>query len=79
VSENDWKGFVERWRVAEQAEREWRRENPPSSDEAFAWCFESLRIYESMHGDPFVKDAVTLRKEEEARQAWTRLRKRWAS
>jgi hypothetical protein len=78
VSENDWKAFAERWREVAKEERRLRRLNPPSTQEAFAWCFESLRIYESMHGDPFVKDAVTLRKEEEAREAWTRLRQRWA-
>src|ERR1041385_732553 len=77
VSENDWKAFAERWRIAEKAEREWRRENRPSPEEAFAWCLESLRIFESMHGDPFIKDPLTLKREEEAREAWTRLRQRW--
>ena len=77
VSENDWKAYVERWKIVEKAQREWRREHPPSAAEAFDWCFESLSIYESMHGDPFVKDALTRRKEEEAREAWARLRERW--
>jgi hypothetical protein len=78
VSENDWKAFAERWREVGRHEREWRRNNPPSAREAFDWCVESLRIYESMHGDPFVKDAVTRRREQQARETWARLRQRWA-
>lgn len=78
MSENDWKAFAEHWKLAEQAEREWRRKHPPTTDEAFAFCLESLRIFESMHGDPFVKDRLALKREEEAREAWTRLRERWS-
>ena len=77
VSENDWEAFVEQHRAAAKAELDATRRNPNTSQQAIAWCLESLRLYESLHGNPFVKDAVTLRKEEHARQAWVRLRKRW--
>ena len=77
VSENDWKAFAERWRIAQKAERELTRRNPPTPQQAIAFCLESLRVFEAMHGNPFVKDAVTRRKEEEAREAWARLRERW--
>jgi len=78
VSENDWKGYAERWKIANKAEREWWRKNPTSSEEAIDWCLSSLRLFESMHGDPFVKDRVTRRDEAEAREAWARLRERWS-
>ena len=77
VSENDWKTFVEQHRAAEKAEREWLKHNPTTSKAAISACLEILRIYESLHGSPFIKDAVTLRKEKEAQEAWVRLRERW--
>jgi hypothetical protein len=77
VSENDWKAFAERWREVAKEERRLTRRNPPTPQEAIDWCLASLRMYERMHGNPFVKDAVTRRKEAEAREAWARVRERW--
>src|ERR1051325_115195 len=77
VAENDWKAFAERWREVAKEERRLTRLNPPTSREAIAWCLSSLRMYERMHGNPFVKDAVTRRKEAEAREAWALVRERW--
>jgi hypothetical protein len=77
VMENDWKAFAERWREAAKEERRLTRLNPPTADQASAACLELLTIYESLHGNPFVKDSVTLRKERDAQQAWLRLRQRW--
>lgn len=77
VSENDWKAFAEQWRAAAKEDRRLTRLHPPTSQEAIAWCLESLRIYERLHGNPFVKDAVTRRKERQAHEAWARLRERW--
>ena len=77
VSENDWKRFVENWRAAEAADREWLRKNPTSPQQAIAWSLELLNIREALHGNPFAKDAITLREEEEVRRTWARLRERW--
>ena len=77
VSENNWKAFVEQRRAAAKAEREWLKKNPTTPQQAIASSLELLNIYESLHGDPFVKDEITLREEEEARQAWKRLYERW--
>ncbi len=79
VSENDWKAYVERWKIANQAEREMTRREGPSPEQAISWCLESLCIFEAMHGDPFVKDPVTRKKEEEARRHWAQLRERWTA
>ena len=77
VSENDWKAFVEQRTAAAKAEREWLKKNPTTPQQAIALSLELLNIYESLHGNPFVKDEITLREEEEARQAWKRLYERW--
>jgi hypothetical protein len=74
---NDWKAFVERWRIAEKAERELARRDPMRPELAIELSLEMLNLYESLHGNPFVKDPITLREEEEVRQAWKRLRERW--
>ena len=77
VSENDWKGFVERRRAAAKAERELARRDPMPPELAISLSLEMLNLYESLHGNPFVKDEITLREEEEVRQTWKRLRERW--
>src|SRR5438874_5250133 len=59
VSENDWKTFVEQRRAAAKAEREWLKENPTTPQQAIALSLELLNIYESLHGNPFVKDEIT--------------------
>ena len=79
VNENDWKTFVEQRTAAAKAEREIARLDPLSRELAVELSLELLTIYESLHGDPFIKDAITLRDEEEVRQTWKRLRERWRS
>lgn len=75
--ENDWKRFVEERRAVARVERELLRKNPPTTREAVAHALELLNIYESLHGDPFVKDEITLREEQEVRETWKRLVERW--
>ena len=77
AEQNDWKTFVENRRAAAKAEREWLRKNPPAPEQAIAWSLELLNIYEYLHGNPFLKDDITLREEEEVRETWRRLRERW--
>jgi len=77
VSENDWKRFVEERRAAAKAERELARKDPMPLPLAISLSLEMLNLYESMHGDPFVKDEITLREEAEVRETWKRLRERW--
>jgi hypothetical protein len=77
VQENDWKTFVEQRRAAAKAERELARRDPMRPELAIALSLEMLNLYESLHGNPFVKDEITLREEEEVRRTWQRLRERW--
>ena len=77
VSENDWKAFAESRRAAEKAERELARRDPMPLQLAISLSLEMLNLYESLHGDPFVKDEITLREEAEVRETWKRLRERW--
>ena len=77
VSENDWKAFAERWKIANKAERELARRDPMPLQLVISLSLEMLNLYESLHGDPFVKDEITLREEAEVRETWKRLRERW--
>ena len=77
MSENDWKRFVDERRAVARIERQLLRQNPPTPEQAVADALELLNIYESLHGDPFVKDEITLREEEQVRETWARLIERW--
>ena len=77
VSENDWKRFVEERQAAARHEREVARANPMPLPLVISLSLEMLDLYEALHGNPFVKDAITLREEEEVRRTWKRLRERW--
>ena len=77
VSENDWKTFVANWRAADAADRQWQRQNPVSPQQAIAFSLELLNIREALHGDPFIKDEIRLKEEQEVRETWKRLRERW--
>ena len=77
VSENDWKAFVEQRRAVEKRERELARQNPMPLPLVISLSLEMLNLYEALHGNPFVKDEITLREEAEVRETWKRLRERW--
>jgi hypothetical protein len=77
VSENDWKAFVDQRRAGAKRERELARRDPMPRELVISLSLEMLNLYESLHGDPFVKDEIDRREEEEVRATWRRLRERW--
>jgi hypothetical protein len=73
---------VRRWarnhQAAAERERQAVREKPLSASQAFAFALELLVLDESLNGSPFKRhDPVSIREDEEVRQAWVKLRARW--
>lgn len=66
------------FRAASEREREEAAENPLTPQEAFAAAMALLVLDEQLNGSPFERfDPVSEREDEEAREAWVKLRARW--
>jgi hypothetical protein len=73
---------IRRWSANHEAaaarERAEARLHPLTASEAFSAALALLVYDESQNGSPFERlDPVTLREDEEVREAWAKLRARW--
>jgi hypothetical protein len=65
-------------RAAAQRELAVMRHRPLSPSDAFASALALLALDESLNGSPFHRvDSVSVREDQELRDAWAKLRTRW--
>jgi hypothetical protein len=78
MNRSDVRRWAENHRMAAAREREFLRQHPLTTSQAFAAALSLLVFDESQNGSPFERaDSVTLREDAQVRDAWTKLRARW--
>jgi hypothetical protein len=78
VNPDDIRKWDANFRAAAEIERADAAAHPLTPQQAFAAAMELLNLDEQLNGSPFERfDPVSEREDEEAREAWVKLRARW--